>query len=117
MNQHPSTWQSCEDAYEYTWTHNDDSEEEVEVELTLPNGEMKNHRYISDLSEIDQLKLIRSTGFCPHRRCQLGNATRRSNNGNDVCPVGLCYTQLEVYYFTNCAIRCVVCALCLFYVV
>ena len=108
LNQHPMTWSSCEDAYEYTWTHNDDFEEDIdtenkqniqdiEVNVTLPyprNMKIQNHRFISDLYEIDQLKLIRSTGFCPHRRCQLGNATRGSSN--TACPIGLCYTQLEV---------------------
>jgi len=46
-----------------------------------------------ELSEVDALKLIASSGFCPHLRCQLGNV---SNSGTDEkCPAGLCYTKLE----------------------
>lgn len=40
------------------------------------------------------MKLSRSSGFCPHRRCQLPNVT---NSGHtSTCPKNLCYTKVEV---------------------
>ena len=44
----PALWKSCDDAYTYTWN--------------LDEG-----NYLTQLTDIQRLKLIRSTGFCPHR--------------------------------------------------
>ena len=44
----PNLWKSCEDAYTYTWN--------------LDEG-----NYLIYLNSIQKSKLIRSTGFCPHR--------------------------------------------------
>lgn len=71
---HPAAWKSCQDAYELTW-------------LRDPAGQ------IVRLSSRDRLALAYSMGFCPHMRCQLGNLSHSSENGQ--CPHGLCYTKLE----------------------
>lgn len=73
LNAQPSTWPSCSDAGEYTWSMKQDD--------------------LSAISAVDKTKLARSMGFCPHNRCQLGNLTNARNDGN--CPANLCYTKLE----------------------
>ena len=72
----PSSWESCGDAYEYTWLH--------EV----------NDPYFVDVDDEDRLRLARSMGFCPERRCQLGYLGNADVGGVGMCPEGLCYTKL-----------------------
>jgi len=74
INKDPVLWKSCDDAYDYTW-----------------NNDFNNH--IKYLSKKDRIKLIRSMGFCPHKRCQLDNVDNAYSNGT--CPEGLCYTKIE----------------------
>lgn len=74
LNADASTWSSCDDAYEYTWS--------------LDRG-----KDLIALTTVDRLKLSRSMGFCPHNRCQLTNLTSTANDGR--CPDNLCYTKLE----------------------
>jgi len=69
----PSSWPSCNDAGEYTWS--------------MPQEDL------SAITSTDRLKLSRSMGFCPHDRCQLGNLTNALVDGQ--CPQNLCYTKLE----------------------
>ena len=71
----PYLWPACFDAYYYTWTH-----------------DPTNH--IKYLSQINKEKLARSSGFCPHLRCQLGDLSNSGDDGR--CAEGLCYTKLEV---------------------
>jgi hypothetical protein len=71
---HPSKWAACHDANEYTWSRDYSHD-------------------LAALSSLDRLKLSRSTGFCPHDRCQLGNITSAQHTG--MCPEGLCFTKLE----------------------
>jgi len=73
LNAPPSSWSSCSDAGEYTWSITQDD--------------------LSAISIVDKTKLARSMGFCPHNRCQLGNLTNARNDGH--CPANLCYTKLE----------------------
>lgn len=74
LDQDPSTWLSCHDAYEFTWTTDP---------LHLLQG----------LTLQQRLKLAKSNSFCPHHRCQLGNLS--NNVIPNQCPEGLCYTKLE----------------------
>ena len=75
--QHPREWRGCgRDAYHYTWNLDE------------------NLGYLSSLSALDKLKLLRTMGFCPHQRCQLDNVTHSSGTSG-VCPEGLCYTKVE----------------------
>lgn len=70
----PSYWNSCNDAYEFTWSND----------------------FYSDLvgvTAIDRTKLARSMGFCPQNRCQLFNLTNSIKDGQ--CPDSLCYTKVE----------------------
>jgi hypothetical protein len=69
-----SEWGSCDDATTYTWRH--DFEEDL-----------------GSISGSDKDRLTASAGFCPHRRCQLGNAS--TSGASEQCPPGLCYTKLE----------------------
>jgi hypothetical protein len=70
----PSEWGVCDDATTYTWRH------DFERELI-------------DVSPYDRSRLTASAGYCPHKRCQLGNASASDASG--YCPPGLCYTKLE----------------------
>ena len=70
----PITWPSCSDALEFTW-----------------NADVSGD--IRGLRPEDRLKLIRSNGYCPHLRCQLGNLSNADPSGS--CPSGLCYMKLE----------------------
>lgn len=74
LDQSPSEWRSCGDAYDYTWE----------------NDYTKN---LIGLSSNDKLKLVNSMGFCPQRRCQLQNISNADADGT--CPDGLCYTKVE----------------------
>lgn len=47
-DQNPIFWESCDDAYDVTWS----------AELQRLNWK---------ISDEDKIKLIRTTGFCPHR--------------------------------------------------
>ena len=74
INKDPVLWKSCDDAYDYTW-----------------NNDFNNH--LRSISKQDRIKLIRSMGYCPHKRCQLDNLDNAHSNGT--CPEGLCYTKIE----------------------
>ena len=74
MNESPYLWPACDDAYYYTWTHD-------------PTNR------IQFLSELNKERLARSSGFCPHSRCQLGDLSNSFENGT--CAQNLCYTKLE----------------------
>eukprot|EP01031_Cornospumella_fuschlensis_P027907 gene27907-33702_t len=74
LHNHPSTWSSCQDAYEYTWMNDPD-------------------RQLVGLGDMQRLKLARSSGFCPQYRCQLDDLGNADDVGN--CPPGLCYSKVE----------------------
>lgn len=63
-----SEW-SCHDATTYTWRHDFDHD---------LSGIL--------ISEEDRERLAASAGFCPHRRCQLGNVS--SSDTSEQCPPG-----------------------------
>ena len=67
-------WPSCSDALAHTWT--------ADVGLDIVG-----------LSREDRSKLVRSNGYCPQLRCQLGNISNADPRGS--CPAGLCYMKLE----------------------
>ncbi|CAM9128533.1 unnamed protein product, partial [Phaeothamnion confervicola] len=71
----PLEWPSCDDAYEHTWSSAMSDES------------------LAGLSRLERLKMIRSMGYCPERRCQLGELGSAERDG--VCPPGLCYTKLK----------------------
>lgn len=73
LNCHPKSWITCDDAYTYTWSI--DYKHELRA-----------------LSRVEKLKLTLSTGYCPLKRCQLGNV---SQTAPDLCPPGLCFTRVE----------------------
>jgi hypothetical protein len=64
----PAQWSACHDANEFTW------DQDYSHDLAA-------------LSPLDRVKLSRSTGFCPHDRCQLGNITSATTGQ---CPEGTC---------------------------
>jgi hypothetical protein len=74
-NNDPASWPSCQDAYEFTWLS-----EASDV-------------YLNGVSWRGRLKLARSAGYCPHRRCQLDSVGSSPSPG--ACPPGLCYTKLQ----------------------
>ena len=74
LKKDPYLWKSCNDAYDYTW-----------------GNDFGNH--LRRITKTDRMKLIRSMGFCPHKRCQLDNVDNAYSNGT--CPEGLCYTKVE----------------------
>ena len=80
LDNSPSNWHNCNDAYEYTW-------------LTDINNE------IITLTTLQRQKLAYSSGFCPHLRCQLSPSpsisTSSSSTSSNQCPMGLCYTKIE----------------------
>lgn len=74
LDEDPMDWRSCKDACEFTW-------------LSSSNDE-----YFEGVSSRDRLRLARSSGFCPHLRCQLDNVGSAAVSG--ACPTGLCYHKL-----------------------
>jgi protein tyrosine phosphatase len=74
LHEDPIRWLSCGDAYEHTWIEDPD-------------------KHLPTLSTVNKLKMAKSMGFCPHRRCQLTNISNADAEGH--CPSGLCYTKLE----------------------
>ena len=70
----PYLWNSCGDAYEYTWL------EDFKGDL-------------AGLRKLDKVRLARSMGFCPHQRCQLSDVSSSGTDGT--CPKNLCYTKIE----------------------
>jgi protein tyrosine phosphatase len=74
-NQPPHTWDGCgRDVYRQTWRADADG---LLASLSV--------------SKQDLLKLTKTMGFCPHKRCQLGNVSAQASG----CPQGLCYTKIE----------------------
>eukprot|EP00611_Tribonema_gayanum_P008019 TRINITY_DN1748_c0_g1_i6.p1 TRINITY_DN1748_c0_g1~~TRINITY_DN1748_c0_g1_i6.p1 ORF type:complete len:371 (+),score=75.55 TRINITY_DN1748_c0_g1_i6:253-1365(+) len=75
LHRHPSEWRGCGDACEHTWTS------------------ARNDKYFDGVSRDDRLRLARSSGYCPHLRCQLGTVGNAAANGT--CPAGMCYFKLQ----------------------
>lgn len=64
-------------------------------------GDAMSKSWRSDLSQSllslnkkDREKLTKTSGFCPHRRCQLDHLGNSNERGE--CTEGLCYTKVEV---------------------
>eukprot|EP01039_Chlorochromonas_danica_P010052 gene10052-11123_t len=74
LEEDPLSWLSCHDAYEYTWSVD-------------PDG------LLAGLSADLKIRLARSSGFCPHHRCQLSEVGNADREGR--CPQGLCYSKVE----------------------
>lgn len=74
MSESPYLWPACDDAYYFTWTQ----------DFT---GRIK---YL-DKQNVE--RLARSSGFCPHSRCQLVELSNPGEDGR--CAPRLCYTKLE----------------------
>ena len=72
-----SDW-SCEDATTYTWRHDFDNE-------------------LVGIAPSDRERLTASAGYCPHRRCQLSNAS--ASDSSEQCPSGKVHIRqvLSVY--------------------
>lgn len=68
-----SSWESCSDAYSTTWSSDCEND-------------------LVGLDSISKEKLVKSMGFCPQSRCQLGSVGNADYEG--MCPSGLCYLKL-----------------------
>jgi len=74
-DQPPHTWDGCgRDVYRQTWRADADG---LLASLSV--------------SKQNLLKLTKTMGFCPHKRCQLDNVSAQASG----CPQGLCYTKIE----------------------
>lgn len=71
-----SEW-SCEDATTYTWRHDFD-------------GVLRS----IGLRPADHERLLASAGFCPHKRCQLDNAS--TSGASEFCPPGKCNSSCQI---------------------
>lgn len=80
MEESPYLWPACNDAYYFTW-------------------KLDPTKKIEQMDPLNVERLARSSGFCPHSRCQLGDLANSDADG--FCPAGLCYTKLEVIMMSN----------------